>query len=244
MRRLNGSANLRYLKNSEAAGLFAQIVELIEDRFGHNVLFEFFEFAPVYVQIKSQTICYGARQGDNLRYLVFGEQTHLKIEVGVLAVSLGHAILAYEDEGRQKNGFDRGNYAENRKGRIPPGNDRDQAGVYDYPGAEPKQTEIDERYVPSELSSGIGNTHLPSGPGFFSPAAFDERSNVALHDRGERRIGLGGGTARALWMLGGSLSLLHLRGKERNRAYCPFRMSRRGMSRPPFASKPRASSCK
>jgi hypothetical protein len=66
------------------------------------VLLEFFELASVYVQFKSQMICYGASQGDNLRYLVFREQAHLKIEIGMLAVSLGHAVSAYEDEGGQE----------------------------------------------------------------------------------------------------------------------------------------------
>jgi hypothetical protein len=78
MIRLDDSANFRYLKKFEGGRLFAQIVELIEDRFRHNVLLEFFEFASVYVQIKSQMIRYGAGQGDNLRYLVFGEQAQFR----------------------------------------------------------------------------------------------------------------------------------------------------------------------
>lgn len=44
----------------------------------------------------------GARQSDNLRYLVLGEHAHLQIEIGMLAVSLCHTIMADGDEGRQK----------------------------------------------------------------------------------------------------------------------------------------------
>jgi hypothetical protein len=82
--------------------------------------------------------------------------------------------------------------------------------------------EINEGYVPSELSSGISNTHLPSGPSFFSSAALDERGNVALHYRSQRSNGLGRGSARALWMLGGSLSHLHLRGERKKSLLLPI----------------------
>jgi hypothetical protein len=102
------------------------------------VLLEFFELASVYVRFKSQVIRYGASQGDNLRYLVFHERAHLKIEIGMLAVSLGHAVLSDEDEGGQENSFDRGNgTTENREGWIPAWNYGDQADVYYYPEAEP-----------------------------------------------------------------------------------------------------------
>jgi hypothetical protein len=112
MRRSDDSAILRYFEKFGGGRLFAQIVELIEDRFRHNVLLELFEFASVYVQIESQMIRYGAGHGGNLCYLVLRKEAHLQIEVGMLAVSLGHAILSDEDEGGQKNGFDRGHYAE------------------------------------------------------------------------------------------------------------------------------------
>jgi hypothetical protein len=52
MRRSDDSAILRYFEKFGVGRLFAQIVELIEDRFRHNVLLEFFELASVYVRPK------------------------------------------------------------------------------------------------------------------------------------------------------------------------------------------------
>jgi hypothetical protein len=103
--KMDNSANFRYSQDSERR-LFAQSVgyslkssSLLKTVFGRNLLLEFFEFASVYVRIKSQMIRYGAGQGDNLSYLGFREQPDLKVEIGMLAVSLGHAISADEDEG-------------------------------------------------------------------------------------------------------------------------------------------------
>jgi hypothetical protein len=45
-------------------------------------------------------ICYRRNQRDNLRYFVFRKKAHLKVEIGVLAVGVDHAVLPDEDEGR------------------------------------------------------------------------------------------------------------------------------------------------
>jgi hypothetical protein len=65
------------------------------------------------VQIEPQMFCNGRHHHSDLRHLMLREEAHTKIEIGVLASSVGHAVLADEDEGGKKDRLDGSRDAEN-----------------------------------------------------------------------------------------------------------------------------------
>jgi hypothetical protein len=103
-------------------GLIIQVIELFEHRLGGNMLLKLLQFPAIHVRIEPQMIGYRGDQGDDLCHLVFRKETHLKVEIGMLPVGVGHAVLPDEDEGRQKDCLNRSYRAENSETWIPPGN--------------------------------------------------------------------------------------------------------------------------
>jgi hypothetical protein len=64
-------------------------------------------------------VSYGGYDRDDFRNFMLSKEGYLKVEISVLLVGFGHAILPDKDKGRQENCFDGSKGAKNSEARIP-----------------------------------------------------------------------------------------------------------------------------